>query len=46
MTPDELTELAAAQRARFDGFSHQINVCTATACHSSGSEEIKDRLTA
>jgi NADH:ubiquinone oxidoreductase subunit E len=40
------TELAAAQRARLDRFSHQINVCMATACHSSGSEEIKDRLAA
>src|SRR3954452_5278238 len=46
MTPEELIELAAAQRDRLDGFAHQINVCTATACHSSGSEEIKDRLTA
>jgi bidirectional [NiFe] hydrogenase diaphorase subunit len=46
MTPEELIELAAAQRARLSGFTHQINVCTATACHSSGSEEIKNRLTA
>ena len=46
MTPEELTELAAAQRARLAGFVHQVNVCMATACHSSGSEEIKDRLTA
>src|SRR5688572_26910094 len=46
MTPEELVELAAAQRGRLDGFAHQVNVCTATACHSSGSEEIKDRLVA
>ena len=46
MTPDELIELAAAQHTRLNGFTHQINVCMATACHSSGSEEIKDRLTA
>ena len=46
MTPEELTALAAAQRSRLDGFAHQINVCMATACHSSGSEEIRDRLIA
>jgi bidirectional [NiFe] hydrogenase diaphorase subunit len=46
MTPDELTELATVQRARLDGFAHQINVCTATACHASGSEQLKDRLAA
>lgn len=45
MTPDELLELAAAERQRLDRLSHQINVCTATACHASGSEAIKTRLT-
>ncbi|MCC7367883.1 MAG: NAD(P)H-dependent oxidoreductase subunit E [Chloroflexi bacterium] len=46
MTPEELSELAVAERQRLDRLAHQINVCTATACHASGSEAIKTRLTA
>jgi bidirectional [NiFe] hydrogenase diaphorase subunit len=45
MTPEELTELAATERQKLAIFTHQINVCMATACHSSGSEAIKTRLT-
>jgi bidirectional [NiFe] hydrogenase diaphorase subunit len=46
MTPDELRQLATVERQKRDAFAHQINVCTATACHSSGSEQIKANLTA
>jgi bidirectional [NiFe] hydrogenase diaphorase subunit len=44
MTPEELEQLAVDERARLATFAHQINVCTATACHSSGSGEIESNL--
>ncbi|MGE3911434.1 MAG: NADH-ubiquinone oxidoreductase-F iron-sulfur binding region domain-containing protein [Chloroflexota bacterium] len=46
MTPEELVTLATNERRKLDAYSQQINVCMATACHSSGSEGIKTRLTA
>src|SRR5581483_12034051 len=46
MTPEELAELATRERARIDAYEHQVNVCTATACHSSGSAEIEAALNA
>jgi bidirectional [NiFe] hydrogenase diaphorase subunit len=45
MTPDELVELAASERQKLARYRHQVNVCTATACHASGSEAIKTALT-
>src|SRR5438067_1873276 len=46
MTPDELAELAARERTKLAAYEHQVNVCTATACHSSGSAEIEAALKA
>lgn len=46
MTPEELAELAVSERVRLAAYEHQINVCTATACHSSGSAEIEATLKA
>src|SRR6266566_5173541 len=46
MTPEELSELAARERAKLAAYEHQVNVCTATACHSSGSAEIEATLKA
>jgi len=46
MTPEELQQLAERERARLDAFEHRVNVCTATACHSSGSGEIETKLKA
>ena len=36
--------LAEVRHRALNAFAHQINVCTATACHSSGSEQIKTTL--
>ncbi|MCC6177581.1 MAG: NAD(P)H-dependent oxidoreductase subunit E [Chloroflexi bacterium] len=46
MTPEELTQLATAERAKLGAYAHRINVCTATACHSSGGDQIKANLLA
>ena len=46
MTPEELRQLASTEAAKRAAVPHQINVCTATACQASGSEQIKNNLTA
>jgi bidirectional [NiFe] hydrogenase diaphorase subunit len=46
MTPEELTELAAREQAKLATYEHQVNICTASACHSSGSDEIEVALKA
>jgi bidirectional [NiFe] hydrogenase diaphorase subunit len=46
VTPEELTDLATAEKSKLDAFAHQINICTATACQALGSEQIKARLAA
>ena len=44
MTPEELAQLATAERQATEQFAHRINVCTATACQAAGSDEIKAAL--
>ena len=44
MNPDELAELAEKTRAEHAAFNHHIVVCTGTACHSAGSEQIIEGL--
>src|SRR5262249_23766557 len=45
MTPEELAQLATAERQATEQYAHRIHVCTATACQAAGSEEIKAALT-
>lgn len=46
MTPEELAQLATAERQAGEQYAHRINVCTATACQSAGSEAIEAALAA
>lgn len=46
MNLDERTELAEKTRAEYAAFDHHMVVCTGTACHSAGSEQIIERLEA
>jgi bidirectional [NiFe] hydrogenase diaphorase subunit len=46
MNLDELHALAARERERQAGFAHQVIVCSGTACHAAGSEQIVERLEA
>jgi bidirectional [NiFe] hydrogenase diaphorase subunit len=45
MTPEELAQLATAERQAAEQYAHRIHVCTATACQAAGSDEIKAALT-
>jgi bidirectional [NiFe] hydrogenase diaphorase subunit len=44
MTPEELQELAVREQARQAGYRHQIRVCVAAGCLSTGSDKVKDAL--
>ncbi|MBK6846371.1 MAG: NADH-quinone oxidoreductase subunit L [Proteobacteria bacterium] len=46
MTPEDLNERAAAERARQQGFRERLHCCTAAGCLSCGAEELKRDLTA
>jgi bidirectional [NiFe] hydrogenase diaphorase subunit len=44
MTPEELLELAAKEQERQAGFKHNIRICVAAGCISTGSEKVKEAL--
>src|SRR6476659_2502563 len=44
MTPEELGLMAAAERQARERFEHRLNVCTATACHAAGSDQLRAAL--
>jgi bidirectional [NiFe] hydrogenase diaphorase subunit len=44
MTPEELLELAAKEQERQAGFKHNIRVCVAAGCMSTGSDKVKEAL--
>jgi bidirectional [NiFe] hydrogenase diaphorase subunit len=44
MTPEELLELAAKEKERQAAFKHNIRVCVAAGCLSTGSDKVKDAL--
>jgi bidirectional [NiFe] hydrogenase diaphorase subunit len=44
MNLDERNELAEKTHAEYAAFDHHMVVCTGTACHSAGSEQIIERL--
>jgi len=45
MSPEELQEIAAAEKERQAQSPHRIHVCTAAGCLSAGSGQVKDALT-
>jgi bidirectional [NiFe] hydrogenase diaphorase subunit len=44
MTPDDLREIAAAEKKAQAKYQHHICVCTAAGCVSSGSDKVKEAL--
>jgi bidirectional [NiFe] hydrogenase diaphorase subunit len=44
MTPEELEQIAEAEREEQKKFSHSINVCVSTGCMSAGSQGVKDAI--
>src|SRR5688572_15881827 len=44
MTPEELGELAAQTQETNGKYDHRFHICTATACHSAGSDEVRSAL--
>jgi bidirectional [NiFe] hydrogenase diaphorase subunit len=44
MTPEELLELAAEEQERQAGFKHNIRICVAAGCMSTGSDKLKEVL--
>ena len=44
MTPEELDEIAVAEREAQAKFTHRVNVCVAAGCLSCQSQDVKDEL--
>ena len=44
MTPEELLQLATEEREKQAAFKHNIRVCVAAGCLSTGSDKVKIAL--